>query len=57
MDERRSTYRIWWGYLRQSYHLEHLGTDGKTYFNISSIKIMGRRWIELAQVMAKWHLF
>ena len=29
MGERRGVYRIWWGNLKESEHLEDLGVDGR----------------------------
>jgi hypothetical protein len=50
MGVARSTYGLWWGNLRERYHLEDKGVDGKTILKLIFGQWDGKMYcIDLAQ--------
>ena len=46
---------FWWGYLRERYHLEDPGVDGRIIFKWIFEKWEGDMdWIDLAQNRGRW---
>jgi hypothetical protein len=41
--ETSGAYVVWWGYLREIYHLEELGVDGRILLQLIFKKYEGRR--------------
>jgi hypothetical protein len=47
MGEKRVSYWVWWGNLRESDHLEDLGLSGKIILKRVFKQSVGRTWIRL----------
>ena len=43
---RRGAYRLWWANLRERYHFEELGVEGRII-----LKFIFNKWIDRAQDM------
>jgi len=55
MGERKGAYRIWWGNLKEIYHLEDPGVDGNIILKwIFRRWDGGMEWIDLAQNRDRW---
>jgi hypothetical protein len=46
--------KIWWVYLRERNHLEHLGVDGRIILKDFNNWIGIMKWIGLAQGRCRW---